>query len=88
LSEVKFSNIVQIVLLVAHVTERFLVVLFKDRLRQRLLAKSADKTFGMISSSESGNTFTIYGLLTNGTRASFFGKIVKLAVRFSVVFEE
>jgi hypothetical protein len=73
---------VQIVLLVAHVTERFLIVLFEDRLNacyplligmkylcQRLLAKSADKTLGMIALSESGNTFTIYGLLTNGTRA-------------------
>jgi len=60
----------QIVLLVAHVAERFLVVLFEDRLCQRLLAKSTDKALGMIAFTESGNTFTIYGLLTNGTRAS------------------
>ena len=73
----------QIVLLVAHVAERFLVVLFEDRLNacywllirkmylcQRLLAKSTDKALGMIAFTESGNTFTIYGLLTNGTRAS------------------
>jgi len=82
------SNIVQIIFLVAHVTERFLVMLFEDRLCQGLLAKSADKTVGMIAPSESGNTFTIYGLLTNGTRASFFGKIVLLTVWFSVVLEE